>query len=105
VLAALVLLAAFALSGVLPLTPGNLGTGTGAATLALHGTGMSLGSALALGVAFQAVETIAGVILGLAGAAVLAAPGTRARRWSLAVAGAGALLVASAAGLASIDLV
>ena len=73
---AVVLLAAMALAGLLPLTPGNFGAGAGAATLALHGTGVGLGVSLALGVAFQAVETFAGVTLGLAGAAVLAAPGT-----------------------------
>ena len=83
---AVVLLAAMALAGLLPLTPGNFGAGAGAATLALHGTGVGLGVSLALGVAFQAVETFAGVTLGLAGAAVLAAPGTAgpgAGRWPL----------------------
>jgi uncharacterized membrane protein YbhN (UPF0104 family) len=100
---AVVLLAAMALAGVLPLTPGNFGAGAGAATLALHGTGVGLGAALALGLAFQAVETFVGMTLGLGGAAVLAAPGTRTRRWSLAAAGAGAVLVAAALGFATID--
>ena len=104
-LVALVLLAAMALSGALPLTPGNFGAGAGAATLALHGAGVGLGSALALGVAFQAVETFAGVVLGLVGAAVLATPGTPIRRWSLAAAGAGVVVVAAALGIATIDLV
>ncbi|HEU5278372.1 MAG TPA: lysylphosphatidylglycerol synthase domain-containing protein [Gaiellaceae bacterium] len=104
-LVALVLLAAMALSGALPLTPGNFGAGAGAATLALHGAGVGLGSALALGVAFQAVETFAGMVLGLVGAAVLATPGTRIRRWSLAAAGAGVVVVAAALGIATIDLV
>src|SRR5919204_663826 len=54
---ALVLLAAFAVSGVVPLTPGNFGAGPGAAPLALHGAGVSVGSSLALGLAFQAAET------------------------------------------------
>ena len=102
---ALVLLAAISLAGALPLTPGNFGTGAGAATLALHGVGVGLGSSLALGVAFQAVETFAGMTLGLAGAALLATPRTRARRWSLAATGAAAVVVAAALGLASIDLV
>jgi uncharacterized membrane protein YbhN (UPF0104 family) len=100
---AVVLLAAMALSGLLPLTPGNFGAGAGAATLALHGTGMGLGSALALGVAFQAVETFSGMTLGLAGAAVLAAPGTKTRRWSMAGAGVAAVVVAAALGVASVD--
>jgi uncharacterized membrane protein YbhN (UPF0104 family) len=103
VLVAVVLLAAMALSGILPLTPGNFGAGAGAATLALHGTGVGLGASLALGVAFQAVETFAGVTLGLAGAAVLAAPGTRVRRWSFAAVGVSLVLVAGALGVASVD--
>lgn len=103
VLVAVVLLAAMALSGMLPLTPGNFGAGAGAATLALHGTGVGLGASLALGVAFQAVETFAGVTLGLAGAAVLAAPGTRVRRWSFAAAGVSLVLVAGVLGVASVD--
>ena len=105
VLVAVVLLAAMALAGVLPLTPGNFGAGAGAATLALHGTGVGLGAALALGLAFQAVETFVGVTLGLGGAAVLAAPGTRVRRWSMAAAATAttAVLIATALGVASID--
>jgi len=100
---AVVLLAAMALAGLLPLTPGNFGAGAGAATLALHGTGVGLGAALALGFAFQAVETFVGVTLGLGGAAVLAAPGTRTRRWSMAAVASAAVLVATALGVASID--
>ena len=103
ILVAVVLLAAMALAGVLPLTPGNFGAGAGAATLALHGTGVGLGAALALGFAFQAVETFVGISLGLGGAAVLAAPGTRTRRWSMAAVATAALLVATAVGFASID--
>jgi uncharacterized membrane protein YbhN (UPF0104 family) len=102
---AIVLVAAMALAGLLPLTPGNFGAGAGAATLALHGTGVGLGVALALGVAFQAVETFTGVTVGLGGAAVLAAPGTRARRWSMAASGAAAVLVATMLGMASIDFI
>jgi uncharacterized membrane protein YbhN (UPF0104 family) len=101
---AVILLASMALSGLLPLTPGNFGAGAGAATIALHGTGVGLGAALALGVAFQAVETFAGMTLGLVGAAVLAAPGTRVRRYSVAAAITAALIVATALGVASVDL-
>jgi uncharacterized membrane protein YbhN (UPF0104 family) len=102
---AVVLLAAIALAGVVPLTPGNFGAGAGAATLALHGTGVGLDVALALGLAFQAIETCAGMVLGVAGAAVVSAPGTRLRRWSFALAGGAALLVAASVGIASVDLV
>jgi uncharacterized membrane protein YbhN (UPF0104 family) len=102
---AVVLLAAVALAGVVPLTPGNIGAGAGAATLALHGTGVGLDVALALGIAFQAIETCTGMMLGLAGAAVVSAPGTRMRRWSFATVGAAAVVVAASVGIASVDLV
>jgi uncharacterized membrane protein YbhN (UPF0104 family) len=102
--AAIVLLGAIALAGIVPVTPGNFGAGAGAATLALHGTGVGLGPSLATGVAFQAVESFAGVVLGLAGVAVLAPP-SQARRWALAGAGAAAVLVATVLGVVSADLV
>jgi len=105
VFVALVLLAAFALAGLLPLTPGNFGAGAGAATLALHGTGVGVGTSLATGVAFQAVETFAGVTLGLAGATLLASPGSAVRRWSLAAAGVGVVLAGTALGVATVELV
>ncbi|MFL5952157.1 MAG: lysylphosphatidylglycerol synthase domain-containing protein [Gaiellaceae bacterium] len=101
----IVLLAAVALAGVLPLTPGNIGAGAGAATLALHGTGVGTGVALGLGMAFQAVETCTAILLGLAGSALVAAPGTRQRRWSLVAVGIGAFAVAASVGFASVDLV
>jgi uncharacterized membrane protein YbhN (UPF0104 family) len=102
---AVVLLAAMSLSGLLPLTPGNFGAGAGAATLALHGTGVGLGASLALGVAFQTVETFAGMTLGVVGAAVLATPGTRVHRWSMAAAGVATVLVAAVLGIASVQLI
>jgi hypothetical protein len=101
----LVLLAAIALAGLLPLTPGNIGAGAGAVALALHDTGVGTGVALALGMTFQAVETCTAIMLGLAGSALLAAPGTRMRRWSLAGVAIGAVAVAATVGVASVDLV
>jgi uncharacterized membrane protein YbhN (UPF0104 family) len=100
-----VLLAAIALAGLLPLTPGNIGAGAGAATLALHGTGVDAGVALALGMTFQAVETCTAILLGLAGSAALAAPGTPLRRWSLAAVAVGAIAVATTIGFATVQLV
>lgn len=102
---ALVLLGALALAGVIPLTPGNFGAGAGAATIALHGAGVRVADALALGVTFQAVETAAALLLGLTGAAILAAPGTRLRRWSFATVAVGALALAAMVGVVSVDLV
>lgn len=102
---ALVLVTAVSLSGVLPLTPGNFGTGAGAVALALHGTGVAVGPALAVGVAFQAVETFTGMTLGLAGVASLASPASRVRRLSLAAALVGAVAVSVGLGVISTDLV
>lgn len=102
---ALVLVTAVSLAGVLPLTPGNFGTGAGAVALALHGTGVPVGPALAVGVAFQAVETFTGMTLGLAGVASLASPASRVRRLSLAAALVGAVAVSVGLGVISTDLV
>jgi uncharacterized membrane protein YbhN (UPF0104 family) len=102
---AVVLVATMSLAGLLPLTPGNFGAGAGAATLTLHGSGVGLGTSLAIGVAFQAVETFAGATLGLVGAATLASPASPVRRWSMAMAGAGCVLVAAALGIMTGDLV
>jgi uncharacterized membrane protein YbhN (UPF0104 family) len=102
---ALVIVTAISLSGMLPLTPGNFGTGAGAVALALHGTGVAVGPALAVGVAFQAVETFTGMTLGLAGVASLASPESRARRLAVAAATVGAVAVSVGLGVMSTDLV
>ena len=102
---ALVMLAALALAGLLPLTPGNFGAGAGAATLALHGTGVGVGTALGLGMTFQAAETCTAFLFGLAGSATLATPGTRLRRWSVAAAGVAVLALATSVGVVTVDLV
>jgi uncharacterized membrane protein YbhN (UPF0104 family) len=100
-----VLLGAVALAGLLPLTPGNFGAGAGAAAIALHSVGVGLGPALALGVAFQAIETVASITLGLLGTALLAAPGTQTRRFALAGGFAAMALVAGTLGIAAVDIV
>lgn len=100
-----VLLGAIALAGMIPLTPGNFGAGAGAATIALHSVGVGLGQSLALGVAFQAIETATSVTLGLLGTALLAAPGTQARRFALAGGLAAMALVAGMLGFAAVDIV
>jgi hypothetical protein len=102
---AVVLVATMSLAGLFPLTPGNFGAGAGAVAFALHGSGIGLGTALATGVAFQAVETLAGATLGLAGAATLASPTSPIRRWSIAMAGVGCVLIAAAVGMMTIDVV
>jgi hypothetical protein len=95
--AAVVMLPALAVSGALPLTPGNLGVGSGAIAVALLMVGVDGSTALAIGIAFQAVETSIGVLAGSLGVLALAAPPLPA--WSARLAGVtGALVVAAAFG-------
>jgi uncharacterized membrane protein YbhN (UPF0104 family) len=101
----IVLLAAIALAGLLPLTPGNIGAGAGAAAFALHGAGLGSGVALALGMTFQAVETCTAILLGLCGSALLASPGTRVRRVAFAGVAVGVVAVAATIGVTTVDLV
>jgi uncharacterized membrane protein YbhN (UPF0104 family) len=63
-LAALVIVPALELSGLLPLTPGGVGIATGAVAVALHTTGMPLTEALTIGIALHPVEMLAGVGFG-----------------------------------------
>jgi hypothetical protein len=91
---ALVAIPAFALAGILPLTPGNVGVGSGAVALALHAGGVDATTALSFGIAFQALETAVNVTAGGAGALALARLPLPA--WTMRLAGGGA--VAALAG-------
>ena len=71
-LAALVILPALDLSGIVPLTPGNLGVASGAIALAVHTHGVPFDDGLAAGMTFQAVETGVGLVVGVAGVLRLA---------------------------------
>jgi uncharacterized membrane protein YbhN (UPF0104 family) len=62
--AALLVVPALELAGVIPLTPANVGVAGGAAALAFHAQGMPLGAALTAGMALHAAETGAGVVVG-----------------------------------------
>jgi uncharacterized membrane protein YbhN (UPF0104 family) len=99
-----VLLWAITVSGIVPLTPGNLGVGAGAATVALHELGVPVGTALATGLAFQVLETLAGIALGVVGAAVVSGPGTQTRRVAFAAVGV-AVVGAATIDIAGLDLV
>ena len=101
--AAVVMLPALAVSGALPLTPGNLGVGSGAIAVALLMVGVDGGTAIAIGIAFQAVETSIGVVAGSLGVLALAAPPLPAW-WGRLVAVAGALVVAAAFGATVLGL-
>jgi uncharacterized membrane protein YbhN (UPF0104 family) len=101
--AAVVMLPALAISGAVPLTPGNLGVGSGAIAVALLMVGVDGSTAIALGLAFQGVETCIGILAGALGVLALAAPPVPA--WSTRVAAvAGALALAAAFGASVLDL-
>jgi uncharacterized membrane protein YbhN (UPF0104 family) len=104
VLAALVIMPMLYLAGLIPLS-GNLGVTGGAVVIALHTQGVPLGQAATTGLAFQAVETAAGITFGLAGALLLArfsSPVTRRRL--LVIAGGGAAACVAAAVCATVVL-
>ena len=63
-LAALLVVPALELAGVVPLTPANIGIAGGAAAMAFHAHGTPMHTALAAGLALHAVETAAGVAVG-----------------------------------------
>jgi uncharacterized membrane protein YbhN (UPF0104 family) len=85
--AAVMVVPALGLAGMLPLTPGNIGLTTGAVALALNAHGVPMEIAFTTGIAFHAVETCAGVGCGLASALYLVEV-SPARRWAVVVAAA-----------------
>ena len=99
-LAALLVVPALDLSGLMPLTPGNVGLTSGAVAMALRAHGVGITTALTTGIAFHAVETAAGIAFGLASALFLApfsSDATR-RRTVLALGTAGCVVLAAAFG-------
>jgi len=72
--AALLVVPALELAGVVPLTPANLGVAGGAAALALRAHGTPMHAALAAGLALHAVETATGIAVGALAALRLASP-------------------------------
>jgi uncharacterized membrane protein YbhN (UPF0104 family) len=96
--AALLIVPALDVAGLFPLTPGNVGLTSGAVAIALQGVGLDLTTALAVGIALHAVETVAGIGFGLAGALWLASGALEGRRGMLVrVAGAVGVLALLAA--------
>jgi uncharacterized membrane protein YbhN (UPF0104 family) len=71
-LAAVLVVPALDLSGTMPLTPGNVGLTSGAVAMALRAHGVGFTTALTTGIAFHAVETVAGIAFGLASVVFLA---------------------------------
>jgi phosphatidylinositol alpha-mannosyltransferase len=107
-LAAVLVVPALDLSGAMPLTPGNVGLTSGAVAMALRAHGVGLTTALTTGIAFHAVETVAGIVFGLASVLFLAPfSSTGARRRTMLAAGAAtcALLAGAFGATVLVDLV
>jgi uncharacterized membrane protein YbhN (UPF0104 family) len=96
--AAVVIVPALDIAGLVPLTPGNMGVTSGAIALAFQAHGTSFTHGLAAGIAFHAVETAVGIMFGLGSLIWLAPYPTRGVRrvallataasWSVGIAGA-----------------
>ena len=95
--AALVMIPALLLAGIVPITPGNVGVGSGAAAVALSMSGVSFSTALSAGIAFQALETAVSVLGGSAAVAYLARPPVPIW-WMRAAGTAGCICLAAALG-------
>jgi uncharacterized membrane protein YbhN (UPF0104 family) len=81
--AALVIVPALAVAAFASLTPAGIGVTSGAVALVLHARGVDVTTALAAGIALNAVETAAGLTLGIASGLLLAFPSPAARRLTL----------------------
>jgi uncharacterized membrane protein YbhN (UPF0104 family) len=96
--AAVVIVPALDVAGLVPLTPGNLGVTSGAIAMAFQAHGVSFTQGLAAGIAFHAVETAVGIMFGIGSLLWLApypSPGVRrvallagAASWAVGIAGA-----------------
>jgi uncharacterized membrane protein YbhN (UPF0104 family) len=93
--AALVIIPALDVAGIVPLTPGNIGVASAAMALAYRANGASFNSGLGAGITFQAVETAVGVTIGLAGVLWLAPHPRPLRRVVLASSVLGAAIGAA----------
>ena len=80
VAAALLVVPALELSGIVPITPGGVGVVSGAAALAFHARGASLHQALAAGLVMHATETATSLLIGGSSATVLWARARKTQR-------------------------
>jgi uncharacterized membrane protein YbhN (UPF0104 family) len=98
--AALVIVPVLAVASCAAILPAGLGVTTGAVAVILHQRGVDATTALAAGIALNAVETTVGFTAGIASASLLAFPKPAARRWTLvSVIAAFCVVVASTAGV------
>ena len=95
--AALLIVPALDLAGLLPLTPGNVGVASAAVAFALtaHGAGSHI--ALSAGIAFGVVETLTTLALGCGSLLYFAGCRTDAQRWRTALVSVAGCLVLGAA--------
>jgi uncharacterized membrane protein YbhN (UPF0104 family) len=96
VVAALLIVPALAMTSFASLLPAGIGVTSGAVAVVLHQRGVDISTALAAGIALNAIEAAIGLTAGIASAFLLAFPTPSARRWTLVTVGAG-LCVAAAA--------
>ena len=79
--AALLIIPALDLAGILPLTPGNVGVASAAVAFALKAHGAGSDVAISAGIAFGAVETLTTLALGTGSLLYFAGARADARRW------------------------
>jgi uncharacterized membrane protein YbhN (UPF0104 family) len=100
--AALLIVPALDLAGLLPLTPGNVGVSSAAVAFALTAHGSASGVALSAGIAFGVVETLTTLALGCGSLLYFAGCRTDARRWRTALVSATGCLALGAAFSATV---
>jgi uncharacterized membrane protein YbhN (UPF0104 family) len=106
--AAVIIVPALDLAGIVPVTPGNVGIASGTTMVALQARGIGLTEALTAGIALHAIETAASIVIGAAGALYLTqfrSPAARFRVVALAGATASILLVWAFSATVLVNLV
>jgi uncharacterized membrane protein YbhN (UPF0104 family) len=102
--AAVVIVPMLEVAGMIPLTPGNIGVTSGAIAMAFQSQGISFTRGLAAGIAFHAVETAVGILVGVSSVIWLAPyPSPTLRRF--AVVGAAAMGCLALAGVFSATVI
>jgi uncharacterized membrane protein YbhN (UPF0104 family) len=97
--AALLIIPALDLAGLLPITPGNVGVASAAVAFVLTAQGAGSNVAMSAGIAFGVVETLTTLVLGCGSLLYFAGCRTDARRWrTAAVSVAGCLALGAAFG-------
>src|SRR5205823_1343232 len=105
VTAALLIVPALDIAGLIPILPANLGVTSGAVAVALRSKGVDPTRALSAGLALHAVELVVGVGVGLTSVLFVVRAGSSPfRRLAVPLAGAGALLVLAATVGATLHL-